>query len=90
MSRVSGVSRRFRDNRKTLGLEKGFFKNPALCALRALLKARTDSVQLWEAGRFQEIIPALLLPFTPFMPPLGVFREGVGRLIELHWPLSDS
>ena len=90
MSRVSGVSRRFRDNRKTWGLEKSFFKKPALCALRALLKARTDSVQLWEAGRFQEIIPALLLPFTPFMPPLGVFRERIGRLIELHWPLSDS
>ena len=42
---------------------KSFFKKRALCALRALLKARTDSVQLWEAGRFREIIPALLRPF---------------------------
>ncbi len=54
------------------------FEKPALCALRALLKARTDSVQLWEAGRFREIIPALLLPFTPCPRPLTFFLRQVG------------
>ena len=50
------------------------FEKPALCALRALPKARTGSVQLWESGRFREIIPALLPPFTPFLPPSGPFE----------------
>ena len=49
-------------------------EKPALCALRALLKARTFSVQLWESGRFREIIHALLRPFTPFLPPSGPFE----------------
>ena len=47
------------------------FEKRALRALRALPKARRTSVQLWEAGRFQEIVPALLRPFTPFLPPMG-------------------
>ena len=54
---------------------KKFFKKHALCALRALLKARTDSVQLWAAGRFLEIISA---PNSHLTHPFVVFRGLAG------------
>ena len=50
-----------------------FFEKPAPRAPRAPAKARRNSVQLWKAGHFWEIISAPLLPLVPLLPPSGLF-----------------
>ena len=58
---------------------KSFFKIPAPRAPRAPAKARRNSVQLWKAGHFWEIISAPLLPrFCPFCPRRDRFRDEMG------------
>ena len=61
--------------------EKKFFEKPAPRAPRAPAKARRNSVQLWKAGHFWEIISAPLLPLVPLLPPSGLFVfHGVGSV----------